>query len=35
MSAVHLSGWRLRAVVLSIIVAVALYLGVALWAGAS
>ncbi|WP_018882669.1 MULTISPECIES: lysylphosphatidylglycerol synthase transmembrane domain-containing protein [unclassified Thioalkalivibrio] len=34
MSAVLLSGWRLRAVMLSIIVAVALYLGVVLWAGA-
>ncbi|WP_373066957.1 YbhN family protein [Thioalkalivibrio sp.] len=34
MSAVRLSGWRLRAVMLSIIVAVALYLGVVLWAGA-
>ncbi|WP_019612103.1 lysylphosphatidylglycerol synthase transmembrane domain-containing protein [Thioalkalivibrio sp. AKL7] len=34
MSAVRLSGWRLRAVMFSVIVAVALYLGVALWAGA-
>ncbi|WP_018866014.1 MULTISPECIES: lysylphosphatidylglycerol synthase transmembrane domain-containing protein [unclassified Thioalkalivibrio] len=34
MNAVLLSGWRLRAVMLSIIVAVALYLGVMLWAGA-
>ncbi|WP_018141570.1 lysylphosphatidylglycerol synthase transmembrane domain-containing protein [Thioalkalivibrio sp. ALJ7] len=34
MSAVLLSGWRLRAVMASIILAVALYLVVALWAGA-
>lgn len=34
MSALHLSGWRLRAMMFSIIGAVALYLGVALWAGA-
>ncbi len=34
MSAVLLSGWRLRAVMLSVVAAVALYLGVSLWAGA-
>lgn len=34
MSTVRLSGWRLRAVMLSVIAAVALYLGVALWTGA-
>ncbi|WP_026278681.1 lysylphosphatidylglycerol synthase transmembrane domain-containing protein [Thioalkalivibrio sp. ALJ3] len=35
MSAVLLSGWRMRAVMLSVIAAVVLYLGVALWAGAT
>ncbi|WP_018174520.1 MULTISPECIES: lysylphosphatidylglycerol synthase transmembrane domain-containing protein [unclassified Thioalkalivibrio] len=35
MSAVLLSGWRMRAVMLSVIAAVVLYLGVALWAGAA
>ncbi|WP_026340738.1 lysylphosphatidylglycerol synthase transmembrane domain-containing protein [Thioalkalivibrio sp. ALJT] len=34
MNGVLLSGWRLRAVMASVVVAVALYLGVALWAGA-
>lgn len=35
MNAVLLSGWRMRAVMFSILAAVALYIGTALWAGAT
>lgn len=35
MSAILLSGWRMRAVMFSVLATVALYLGVTLWAGAS